>query len=1159
VETQPQPGVWLPNSPSHPDLEKANLAAAIEQANEAIVITSAQGIIQYANPAFTKVTGYTAAEVIGQTPNLLKSGCQSDEFYRQMWETISAGHVWHGELINRRKDGTNYTEDMSITPVRDGRGAIASYIAIKQDSTARRAGENAAQLLAAMVNASDDAIFAHSPEGTILTWNRGAANLSGYSSGEAIGRHVSMLSPYTHHAQLAAIMERVIQGEIISQFEAIGVRKDGTLLDTSITSSPITDSSGRVSAVSVVLRNISEQKQAERARSHLAAIIESSQDAIISQDLQRNFTSWNKGAEVLFGYTAAEMIGTNGAVAIPPGSVDAVADAIVAVRSGMPGGIVETVRLHKDGTPIHVSLSFSPIWNQDRQVIGASVIARDIRDRKRAEDALRESEERFRIMADTSPTLIWVTGPRANVQFVNRQFREFFGFSTEETGFRVERLIHPDDALAYIRSVRRALHNTAPHVGEVRLRRADGQYRWVLSHAEPRFDKAGRFLGHVGISTDITERVQAEADVRNSEEMFRQFASNVHEVFWVMNTSPVELAYINPAYETIWGRTCESLRENASSWIDAVIPEDRPANIARFEKQLQGSCEAAEYRIQTPAGIRWISDHSFPIRDSSGKVIRIAGIAEDITERKQREEDLVRARNAADAANLAKSSFLANMSHEIRTPMNGVLGMLQLLSESGLSSEQQHYADVAQTSAQTLLALIDDILDLSKIEAGKVTLEKLDFSLSDALDACLEALRTRAMAKGLAFSAVTSPEIPDMLRGDSQRLRQILVNLVANSIKFTHCGSVSLDVAVEGRAAGRVRLRFSVTDTGIGIPPDRVPQLFSAFVQADVSTTRKYGGSGLGLAISRQLAEMMGGAIGVESQPGHGSTFWFTVELEASSAPHPPITMRKVEVAPPPSTAPNASIVLSAPSPYSHGARILVADDNPTNLMVIMAQLDKLGYGADSVVNGAEALAALDREAYSLVLMDCQMPVMDGYEATRRIRASRHRQLPIIAVTAHAMAGDREKCLNFGMSDYLAKPVELHRLAEMLARWTITPAADEPRSSTEIFDERALLERLMNDRHLATKVMQSFLSDFPRQLDQLGRKIAESDALGAGLQAHAMKGAAATVAAGGLRAVAMEIEHAGKAGALERVTELVPVAAQEFRHLQSALRHSGWA
>jgi len=236
-----------------------------------------------------------------------------------------------------------------------------------------------------------------------------------------------------------------------------------------------------------------------------------------------------------------------------------------------------------------------------------------------------------------------------------------------------------------------------------------------------------------------------------------------------------------------------------------------------------------------------------------------------------------------------------------------------------------------------------------------------------------------------------------------------------------------------------------------------------------------------------------------------------------------------------------------------------VADDNPTNLMVIMAQLAKLGYGADSVVNGGEALAALDREAYSLVLMDCQMPVMDGYEATRRIRASRHREMPVIAVTAHAMAGDREKCLNAGMSDYLAKPVELHRLAEILSRWTVTPASQGLRSSIEIFDERALLERLMNDRQLATKVMQGFLSDFPRQLDQLGRKIAESDALGAGLQAHAMKGAAATVAAGGLRAVALEIEQAGRAGALPRVIELIPVAAREFHHLQTALRHSGWA
>ncbi len=250
---------------------------------------------------------------------------------------------------------------------------------------------------------------------------------------------------------------------------------------------------------------------------------------------------------------------------------------------------------------------------------------------------------------------------------------------------------------------------------------------------------------------------------------------------------------------------------------------------------------------------------------------------------------------------------------------------------------------------------------------------------------------------------------------------------------------------------------------------------------------------------------------------------------------------------------------MSLPARAVHSTRILVADDNPTNLMVITAQLDKLGYGADSVVNGAEALAALDRETYGLVLMDCQMPVMDGYEATKRIRASRHRRLPVIAVTAHAMTGDREKCLSSGMSDYLAKPVELRRLAEILSKWIGAAAQQAPRSSNEIFDESALLDRLMNDRQLVTKVMQGFLSDFPRQLDQLGRKIEESDALGAGLQAHAMKGAAATVAAGSLRAVAFEIEQAGRAGALDRVIELIPLAAQEFHQFQTTLRHSGWA
>jgi len=1412
-------------------IERAGLVAAVEQAADGIVITAVTGQIQYVNPAFTVMTGYTSEEAVGQYPSILKSGRQPPEVYADLWDTILAGRVWHGEVINRRKDGTLYHEEMRITPVRAANDEVISYIAIKHDVTERRAAEEAQGFLAAIVESSNSAIIAYSPTGIILTWNRGAEVLFGHSAGEAIGKHMSLVIPPERLAVLPPVIEHVLQGKAYPQFDGVGLHRDGGKIPVSVTPSPIRNSAGEVVAVSVIHRDISARREAERTRALLASIVESSDDAIVGGGLDGNIVSWNRAAEALFGYSAGEIIGKSIETLAPLDRREEIGRTRAAIEKlGTPVGF-ETVRQRKDGSPIDVSISACNTRNPAGEVVGSAAIYRDvgarlqaerklreseerfrgafehapfgmsvsqldgrfiqvnaalcrmlgyserelldiswpelthpedresslqrleqlshqpdlcleaekryihraghviwarmrismvrasgdqpahyvvhvedITERKRAEEALSESEDRFRVMADSCPTMMWVTGAEGEGQFINRTYREFCGASSEDVqGAKWKLLIHPDDVLEYVRVFDRALREQTLFKAEARIRRADGEWRLIGSQASPRLSPGGAFLGYIGVSSDITDRRQADQALRDSrefaqatidalsshicvldeagtiiavnqawrkfgtdnpgadsdrsrpdclgegvnylavcdraagpdsaeaaavatgiravlqgqsrqyateypchapgrqrwfitrisrffsnlvpriliehiniterketeqalqssEEKFRQLAENIREVFFILTPRTGDLIYLSPAYEQVFGRSRESLYRDPMAWQEAIHPEDRERARLLAARQLQGESVELEYRIRTPDGLeKWMRVRTSPIRDESGRLVRIVGIAEEVTDRKRYEAELIHAREGADAANLAKSRFLANMSHEIRTPMNGVMGMIQLLLATKLDSKQMRFANVAHSSGRTLLALIDDILDLAKIEAHKVVLENLSFNLHDTVEDVVTLMRVQAGARGLAFNFRVAPGTPSRVRGDVHRLRQVLTNLCSNAIKFTERGEVALTAAPVTEVDGMATVRFAISDTGIGIRPDIVAGLFSPFVQADSSVTRKYGGTGLGLSICRQLAEMMGGTIGVESQEGHGSTFWFTAvfSLPLSSPQTGTIATGMGWVATPPG--------LSA---VRRTARILVVEDNATNRDVALAQLQMLGYQADAVVNGVQAVAAVTQGGYGLVLMDCEMPVMDGFEATRRIRASPYSHIPIVALTADAMPEDRGRCLREGMNDYLSKPVDLNRLDELLAKLLpasnsapaspglVSPEGSQSEAESKaVFDAEALLRRLRGDRKLAGIVLKGFLDHMPTQLDNLRKVLDGADTPGTRSHAHTLKGAAATVSAEGLREVAVAIERAGNAGQWSLCGKLLPQAEEEFERFKSTLEQTGW-
>jgi two-component system, sensor histidine kinase and response regulator len=923
---------------------------------------------------------------------------------------------------------------------------------------------------------------------------------------------------------------------------------------------------------------IEVRRQAEQKLHRLAAIVESSEDAIIAATPDGTIISWNQGAERMYGYSAEEMVGKHISTLAPPGGGDSMIETLTRVSGGERIEHFETVRLTKDGRRIDVSLTVSPFKDAAGQTVGVASIARDITKRKQAERQIEQQLAAIKASMDG----IAVLNPERKFLFLNE---------------------------AYARI--NACDNTVDLIGE-------------------RLD-----------------------DLYNEQELRRLREG------------------ILPTVERFGGWRGEALAKRCDG---TIYPQE--ISLARLE--------------------------------DGG----LACVIRDITKRKQSESELAEARDSALEAARLKAEFLANTSHEIRTPMNGVIGMTGLLLDTELDPLQREFAESIQSSAHALLKIINDILDFSKIEAGMLNFESLEFDPRATIEGVVEVVAERAQSRGIELVSFVEPGVPARVCGDPTRLRQVLINLVGNAVKFTERGEVFVGVSVEAEKPSHVVVRFVVRDTGIGISEVGQRQLFRPFTQADGSTTRRYGGTGLGLVISKHIVELMGGEIGVESEEGRGSTFWFTAQFErqtggapataaaapsgvarlegsrvlvvddngtqretlrrqlrgwgmrdggAASGPEALAALRReasagepydlaildaelpgfggVELAREIKDDPALSstrLVLLVPlshqgavlksreagvaawltkpvkqsqllssllaataqgdatqarpgkgvrqaparptrdAPGVEGeaaARVLVVEDNPVNRQVARYQLQRFGYAVEAVTNGREALEALAGADYDLVLMDCQMPEMDGYEAAAEIRRREGgaRHTPIIGVTAHAFEADREKCLAAGMDDYLAKPVDPAVLQNVLAHWLAAGASspvvngpDERASGGSAFIEEIIRTSVLDalrggledgDPDPVVELLELFCRNTESALATLRDALRRGDALTVERTAHSLKGSSDVLGLGKLAALSAALEEKARGGSL-RDAESAPAQIEaELRHVRRALEN----
>ena len=1189
--------------------------------------------------------------------------------------------------------------------------AIANEVAlgIERKRAEEALADSNALLRAVLDGSTQVAIIATDTKGLITVFNTGAERMSGYAAEEMIGRQTPVVIHLeaeinARGEELTRELGRPIVGmDVFSEPARRGdeterewtyVRKDGSHLIGSLVVTAMRESNGKIVGVMGIVRDITDRKRVEAAlresETRFRRIMSNLQDFVAQVTTEGIYEYVAPSSLALLGYRPDELLGKSIFSLVHPDDFDeAVTRFAAVIQHGVP--VRGELRFrHADGRYLWFERVVSPLLDEQDQVCGVIINSRDISDRKRDEEELRAREETLRVISDTALDALILMDSAGQVGHWNSAAERMFGYTREEIlGRDLHQLLtSPHDRDLY--------EKARPHF----LRTGQGEMIGKLLEREAVHKDGNRFpvefsvaavrlrgdWSAVGIVRDITERKRVEETLRESEIRFRRITTNMIDLI-VETDAEGTIIYVTPSTLAVTGYT------EAEMLGKPVLDFVQPVDFGLAEASLQyvigtQNSHGIEFRCRKADGNDlWLESMGNPLLDEIHGVRGALIACRDISRRKETEEELLKAKAAAEAANCAKSEFLANMSHEIRTPMNGVLGMLELALESDLTGPQRHYVEMAKISADSLLGIINDILDFSKIESGKLELEWTGFDLRETVGDTVKTLAARAQKKGLELILHVHPDVPTAVVGDPLRLSQVIVNLVGNAIKFTEHGEIVVQITTEPRDDEQVGLHFCVTDTGCGIPPDKQQLIFDAFSQADSSTSRQFGGTGLGLTICTRLVGLMGGTIGVESEVGKGSSFHFRArfgrqlqtiveehaepiaaegllalvvddnatnlavleellsnwrmrpkgvnggrealaEMEAAAARGAPYRLVLLDSRMPdleglevareirrrPGLPEVALMLLSSddkpgdmarcqelgisaflrkpikqselldailtvlhqaprktsyittprPSPASqHGTlHILLAEDNEVNQEYAVDLLRRRGHTVVVANNGPEALADWEMGTFDIILMDVQMPLMDGFAATAAIRQRENatgRHTPIIALTAHVMKGDRERCLAAGMDAYASKPLRPQELFAaidgLLPGGKTAPriAAASRETPETVWDPTTILAEVEGDRELLLKLIGRFLDQYPKVLSEIRASVSQRDSAMLERSSHKLKGSVSNFGARNAYEAARRLEEMGRNGDLVGAEEATVVLETEICRLQDDL------